>query len=78
MNERTPTYRIEIKNNGIAPSRSYGWQIYRNMDVLSILRSEQLFVSRTAGLADANRSRLELVDIDLQNPQTKNGNRPRD
>ena len=77
MNERTPTYRIEIKNNGIAPNKSYGWQIYRNMDVLPILRSQQLFVSRMAGLADANRSRLELVDTDLQNPQTKNGSSPR-
>jgi hypothetical protein len=48
------------------------------MDILPILRSKQLFVSRMAGLADANRSRLELVDTDLQNPQTKNGNRPRD
>jgi hypothetical protein len=78
MNERTPTYRIEIKNNGIAPNKSYGWHIYRNMDVLPILRSQQLFVSRVAGLADANRSRLELVDIDLQNPQTKNGSSPRE
>ena len=78
MNERTPTYRIEIKNNSIAPNKSYGWQIYRNKDVLPILRSQRLFVSRMAGLADANRSRLELVDTDLQNPQTKNGSSPRD
>jgi hypothetical protein len=78
MNERTPTYRIEIKNNGTAPNKRYGWQIYRNMDVLPILRSRELFVSRMAGLADANRSRLELVDTDLQNLQTKNGNGPRD
>jgi hypothetical protein len=71
MNEKRPIYRVEINNNGIAPNKSYGWQIYRNMDVLPILRSQQLFASRMAGLADANRSRLRLVDTDLQNPQTK-------
>jgi hypothetical protein len=71
MNERTPTYRVEIKNNGKTPNKSYGWQIYRNMDVLPILRSQQLFVSRIAGLANANRSRLQLVDTDLQNLQMK-------
>jgi hypothetical protein len=38
---------------------------------LPILRSQQLFVSRMAGLADANRSRLRLVGTDLQNLQTK-------
>jgi hypothetical protein len=78
MNERTPTYRIEIQSDGIAPNKSYGWQIYRNMDVLPILRSQQLFVSRVAGLADANRSRLELVDTDLQNLTTEKGGGPRD
>ena len=67
MNEGTPTYRIEIKNNDMAPNKSYGWQIYRNKDVLPILRSPQLFISRAAGLADANRSRRQLVDADLQN-----------
>jgi len=71
MNEKKPTYRVEIKNNGITPNKSYRWQIYRNMDVLPILRSQQLFVSRIAGLANANRSRLQLVDTDLQNLQMK-------
>lgn len=71
MNENSPTYRVEIKTSGIAPNKSYGWQIYKNMDVLPILRSQQLFVSRMAGLADANRSRLQLADTDLQNMQTK-------
>ena len=71
MNEKQPTYRIEIKNNGIAPNKSYGWHIYRNMDVLPILRSQQLFVSRVAGLADANRSRRLLVDADMRS-QTMN------
>jgi hypothetical protein len=66
MNEKMPTYRVVIKGNGTAPNKSYGWQIYRNMDVLPILRSQQLFDSRMAGLADANRSRLQLVDTDLQ------------
>jgi hypothetical protein len=41
------------------------------MDVLPILRSQQFFVSRTAGLADANRCRLQLVDADAQNLKTK-------
>jgi hypothetical protein len=78
MNEKTPTYRIEIKNNDMAPNNSYEWQIYRNTDVLPILRSQQLFVSRTAGLADANRSRIKLIDADLQNLQKKKGDGPRD
>jgi hypothetical protein len=71
MNERKPTYRVEIKNSGTPPNETYGWKIYRNSDVLPILRSQQLFVSRMAGLADANQSRLQLVDTDLQNLETK-------
>ena len=60
MGEKNPTYRVEIKNNGTPPNETFGWNIYRNQDVLPILRSQQHFVSRTAGLADANRSRLQL------------------
>ena len=71
MNEKKPTYRVEIKNRGTPPNETYGWKIYRNLDVLPILRSQQLFVSRMAGLADANRSRLQLVDADLQNREAK-------
>jgi hypothetical protein len=71
MNEKKPTYRVEIKNSGTPPNETYGWKIYRNSDVLPILRSQQLFVSRMAGLADANQSRLQLVDTDLQNWETK-------
>ena len=71
MNEKNPTYRVEIKNNGTPPNETYGWKIHRNSDVLPILRSQQLFVSRMAGLADANRSRLQLVDADLQNREAK-------
>ena len=67
MNEKTPTYRIEIKNNDVAPNKSYDWQIYRNKDVLPVLRSQQLFISRSAGLADAHRSRIQLVDADFKN-----------
>jgi hypothetical protein len=67
MNEKKPTYRVEIRNSGTLPNETYGWEIYRNVDVLPILRSQQLFVSRIAGLADANRSRLQLVDTDSQN-----------
>lgn len=68
---KKPTYRVEIKNNGTPPNETYGWKIHRNSDVLPILRSQQLFVSRMAGLADANRSRLQLVDTDLQNREAK-------
>jgi hypothetical protein len=64
MNEKKPTYRVEV-NSGAPPNETYGWTIYRNRDVLPILRSQQRFVSRMAGLADANRSRLQLVDTDI-------------
>ena len=64
MNEKNSTYRIEIINSGSPPNETYGWKIYMNRDVLPILRSEQLFVSRLAGLADANRSRMRLVNTD--------------
>ena len=67
MNEKNSTYRVEIKNSGTPRNEAYSWQIYRNKDVLPILRSQQVFGSRMAGLADANRSRLQLVDTDLQN-----------
>jgi hypothetical protein len=66
MNEKPPTYRIEMKNSGQPPNENYGWKIYRNSDVLPILHSQQFFVSRTAGLADANQSRRQLVDADMQ------------
>jgi hypothetical protein len=62
MSEKKPTYRIEIKSSGTPPNVTFGWNIYRNRDVFPILRSQQHFVSRVAGLADANRSRLKLVD----------------
>jgi len=64
MNEKKPTYRVEMKNSGTTPNETYGWNIYRNQDVLPILRSQQLFVSRMVGLADANRSRLRMIDAD--------------
>jgi hypothetical protein len=67
MSERTPVYRIEIKACGTPPKQTYRWEIYKNVDVLPTLRSEQLFVSRAAGLADANRSRMQLAVSDLQN-----------
>ena len=66
MNKKQPTYRIEMKNTGQPSNESYGWKIYRNFDVLPILHSQQFFVSRTAGLADANRSRRLLVDADMR------------
>ena len=65
MNGKSPTYRVEIKNSGQPPNETYGWEIYRNLDVLPILRSQQRFASRVAGIADANRSRLQLIDTDL-------------
>jgi hypothetical protein len=62
MSEKTPTYRVEIKSNGTPPNETFEWNIYKNQDVLPILRSQKYFVSRLAGLADANRSRLQLLD----------------
>jgi len=66
MIEKKPTYRVEIRQSGTPPNETYGWKIHRNSDVLPILQSRQVFVSRIAGLADANRSRQQLVDADLQ------------
>jgi hypothetical protein len=71
VNDKIPTYRVEIGNRGTPPNETYGWKIYQNMDVLPILRSRQFFVSRMAGLADANRSRLQLVNADAQNLKAK-------
>jgi len=71
MNEKKPTYRVEIEYSGTPPNETFGWKIHRNSDVLPILRSQQLFVSRMAGLTDANRSKLQLVDADLQNRAAK-------
>jgi hypothetical protein len=67
MSKKASTYRVEIKKSGTPPNETYGWEIYRNLDVLPVLRSRQLFVSRMSGLADANRTRLQLVDTDLRN-----------
>lgn len=64
MNKKKSTYRVEIKNISTPPNETFGWNIYRNQDVLPILRSQQLFVARAAALADANRSRLQLIDAD--------------
>jgi hypothetical protein len=64
MSEKKPTYRVEIKNSRAPPNDTFEWHIYRNQDVLPLLRSQQHFVSRMAGLADANRSRLQLIDAD--------------
>jgi hypothetical protein len=68
MNEKNPNYRVEIKNNVLQPNETFGWEIYRNRDVLPILRSQQTFASRKAGLADANRARLQLTEIDSLGP----------
>jgi len=62
VSEKNPNYRVEIKSSGTPPNVTFRWNIYRNQDVLPILRSQQHFVSRMAGLADANRSRLKLAD----------------
>ena len=67
MNEKKSTYRVEIKKSGAPPNEAYGWEIYRNLDILPTLRSQQFFVSRMMGLADANRSRLQLVDAEMKN-----------
>ena len=68
MNEKNPNYRIEIKNNVLQRNETFGWEIYKNRDVLPILRSQQTFASRKAGLADANRARLQLAEIDALEP----------
>jgi hypothetical protein len=67
MNQKKSTFRVEIKKIGASPNEVYGWEIYRDRDVLPTLRSQRLFVSRILGLADANRSRSQLVDIDMNN-----------
>ena len=41
MNEKNSTYRVEIKNSGTTPNEAYSWQIYKNTDVLPILRSHK-------------------------------------
>jgi hypothetical protein len=71
MNDKSSTYRVEIKNGSTPRSESYNWQIYRNRDVLPILRSQQVFASRMAALADANRSRLQLIETELAKLETK-------
>jgi hypothetical protein len=68
MNKKKPTYRIAIKHSGGPADETFGWEIYQNSDVLPILRSQLFFDSRAAGLADANRSRLALVETDLIKP----------
>jgi hypothetical protein len=67
MNQKKSTYRVEIKKSGAPPNEVYGWEIYSNLDVLPTLRSQRPFVSRILGLADANRSRSQLVDTDMNN-----------
>jgi hypothetical protein len=62
MTETQPTYRIEITNSGTPLKGAFGWKINRNHDVLPILRSRQPFASRVAAIADAHRSRLQLVN----------------
>ena len=66
MNEKKPVYRVEMKGGGTPPNETYGWNIYRNDDVLPTLRSLQTFVSRKAGLADADRARLQLAESDIR------------
>ena len=56
-------YRIQIKQSGTPPNETYGWEIYEYSDVLPVLRSQELFSSRKMGLADANKSRLRLINM---------------
>jgi hypothetical protein len=28
MNDKKPTYRVEIKNSGTPPNEAYGWKMY--------------------------------------------------
>ena len=73
MNGKSRLTVSGIRSSGTPPNETYGWNIHQNSDVLPIRRSQQLFVSRMAGLADANRSRLQLVDADLQDRAAKEG-----
>jgi hypothetical protein len=61
MGFEKPTYRIKINNCGTPPDGQFGWEIYRNADILPFLRSHQFFISRSAGIADANRSRARII-----------------
>jgi hypothetical protein len=61
MGDEKATYRIKINNCGTPPHGQFGWEIYRNADTLPFLRSQQFFISRLAGIADANRSRARLI-----------------
>jgi hypothetical protein len=62
MSEKQQTFRVEMNARGTPPNTTFGWKIYRNHDVIPILRSQERFISRVAGLADANRSRRQLVE----------------
>jgi hypothetical protein len=37
MNKKKSAYRVKIKKSGTPPNEVYGWEIYRNLDVLPIL-----------------------------------------
>jgi hypothetical protein len=64
MGDEKPTYRIKISNCGTPPDKQFGWEIYRNADILPFLRSQKVFDSRRAGIADANRSRVRLIEAE--------------
>jgi hypothetical protein len=61
MDDDKPTYRIKISKH-VTPQVAFGWEIYRNGDVLPFLRSQQFFISRMAVIADANRSKAKLMN----------------
>ena len=71
MNDQEPAYRVKIKYRGKPPKETYAWEIYRNADVLPVLRSQEPFGSRKAGLADANRARAQLVDSENRNEASR-------
>jgi hypothetical protein len=66
MARKKSIYRIHIKHAGTPLFHTYRWEIYKNLDVLPTVRSSHSFVSRVAGLADANASRSQLIIADLQ------------
>jgi hypothetical protein len=35
MNQKKSTYRVKIGKSGTPPNEVYGWEIYRDLDVLS-------------------------------------------
>ena len=62
MTDRQSTYRVKIKRSGTPPNESYGVGNFQELGCLTRPAIQGTFVSRAKGLADANQSRLRLVE----------------